>query len=324
MKKKKLLPLFIFLLAPILALGYYFQQPRRVALRIAWVSNPRFRDISQNQLQEILALTQEICRERFKVELAFRRVKRLGVSEYFASYRYALQQDEKTNTHMLPISPESIQPLAESFLASTYRDISTEELHAAVRNQEGVENIDFSKGAENIFVQVARIHIAKMETIKKIICADGQPLIRDDFFNEYMAWTYICEHQNDYDLVITNQLLASAESYYPDIHSSMRGGISSGFTERSPTRLGAAVIVTVFPFLAEYDFFTQARGSDYDSKTANRCIAYLLAHEIGHMLLYRGHHYDHPGCIMRPTPGLKYKEWVAELERNGSCRKAHP
>ena len=49
----------------------------------------------------------------------------------------------------------------------------------------------------------------------------------------------------------------------------------------------------------------------------------VILHEFGHLFKYRGHYYDHPGCVMRPAPGLKYREWVEELIKYGPCRKHH-
>jgi len=295
---------------------------RTVQVRPCLVLNPRFDSITDIEYANILYRTKEICHKHFKVDLRYTRTSKRHITDYFAPYANFIKNDKKVRTNRLPITNESIHKLAWALIDKN-SDTTRDKIIKAVNNQEGAELIDLTDSKEGILRQVAALHINKLIYIKDIICSDNRPLILDDLYNEFMSWDFISEHQNDFDLIITNQPIISAESYAPAIHSSMRGGITSGFSSSSPSKLGGMIIVSTFPMTITTDYFVKARGRHYDEVTKIESIAMIAGHELGHVLEYWGHEYEHPGCIMRPTPGLKYAEWANEINTNGPCKRRH-
>ncbi|HTF99988.1 MAG TPA: hypothetical protein VK654_05320 [Nitrospirota bacterium] len=315
-----LLLLFFFTVAAAAAL--YSAQPRIVPMRVCLVLNPRFDAITDARFEDILKRTGEICLKHFKIKLQYVKTDRCDIAGYFAPHINSLKTDKDVLSNRLAPDRRSIEKLAAS-LVSQNLAASREMILQAVKNQEGVELLNLDDSKDGILRQVAALHLRKLIQIKNLRCADNKPLLKDDLYNEFTSWDYISEHQNDYDLVITNQPIISAESYFPTIHSSMRGGITSGLGGRSPSKIGGMITVSTFPMTSTFDYFVQARGINYDDGTQIETIAMIAGHELGHVLKYWDHVYDHPGCIMRPTPGLKYAEWVDEINRNGPCRRRH-
>jgi len=290
---------------------------------VAWVTNPRFPDLKAEQVEQVLKLLAEAAQERFGRSIKAESVTRLTIERYFEPYTEGIRADPMVLEHMLPAESASIAQLAAGLVAQ-YEKTPTSEIRRAVEDQPEGTRVRLARGRDEAFMDIAEIHIRTLKTIAAIRCqSDGEPLIAGDLYNEYMAWHSIAERQTDYDLVITNQLFASVESYFPCIHQSLRGGIVSGFAPRGPARHGGVLVVGVFPLLAESEFFREARGGDYDDQTVVRSAAYIALHEFGHLLMHRGHQFAHPGCVMRPPPGLRYREWVEELVRNGPCLKEH-
>lgn len=149
---------------------------------------------------------------------------------------------------------------------------------------------------------------------------DGRPIIDDMPYNEWVWWDSLGYGDMSYDIVITNQLVASAEIYDMSVHSSIRGGITAGTTTFSKqARYGSYVYIMVYPMLNDSKMLVELREDEsYTSEQVTSYAAALLTHEIGHQLLHLGHPFGNSKCIMSPTPLLKYREWLEGLDA-GEC-----
>ena len=125
------------------------------------------------------------------------------------------------------------------------------------------------------------------------------------------------------DVILTNQVLASAEYSMNSVHSAIRGGISNGVTTANPSALfKATAIVSTYPMIGSDPGTRKLRGGEaYSDEEAARFAGLVLVHEIGHQLF----HYDHPyavkACVMDPTRLLYFREWENGLSAS-ECRKA--
>jgi hypothetical protein len=118
-----------------------------------------------------------------------------------------------------------------------------------------------------------------------------------------------------YEVIVTNQLIASVEYANNSVHSALRGGITNGFTTPNPqSRYKTTAIVSTYPFIAEDAAIRALRaGESYGRPDALRYAGVLLAHEIGHQLWHLGHPYGRTACVMAPTPLLHFRRWVEGL-----------
>ena len=319
----------LLLAAALLALGAAcpVSATEKLTVRTTWMTNPRLKNITPEQYEAILERSRALALDWLDLDLEFTENETISVHDFFARYLDVLTKDANFAKHRLSWDEQakegSVDALTKAFL-SDFKKETDEEVRAMVENQAEAKRIDLSQDKAGIFRQVAELHIDKLQKIAEIKLEDGEPLLRGDGFNEYMAWTCILRAQNDYDLILSNQLLGSVESLDPSVHSSMRGGVTSGFAEKGPTEFGGSVLIGMFPFISEHERFVKERGENYDPDTEVETIAFMVVHELGHLLQGWGHHYDHPGCVMRPAPGLRYKEWTEEIKANGPCKKEHP
>ncbi len=296
---------------------------RKAEIKVGYVINPRLEKMPDEDFSKMSAQVKKLSMERLDLELVIRKVKAFPISGLIDPYRELILKEKKVREHRLKPDEFSTWDLYAG-LKKTFAKLPDKEIIAAVRNQANAAEIDLSGNRDDIILQIAMLHIRKMKEIQAItVPSDKGSLIRDDLRNEFMAWDFVNERQTDYDLIFTNQLIAGIETYLPDIHTSMRGGINSGFAGRSRGTYGGTVIMTTFPYHNRAAFFTKARGQDYSRDQVIETIAYTTVHELAHLFKYRKHYYDHPGCVMRPPPGLHYLEWINELKKNGRCRKIH-
>jgi len=146
-------------------------------------------------------------------------------------------------------------------------------------------------------------------------------------FHQYVYWDAAIERVRRFDFILTNQILASAESVDASIHTSLRGGITTGFTERSHGLYGGTIILSSYPVSGTDEPLRQMRGGDYGTEEEARILGAYSAHEFGHLLRYWGHPFDHEACVMNPARSLRYREWYDAIEAKTavpSCREPHP
>lgn len=157
--------------------------------------------------------------------------------------------------------------------------------------------------------------------------ADGYPVIgavpgRPDLpLNEWAYWSLMAKRGIETEIILTNQLVASVEYMEVPIHTSLRGGITGGSTEYNPSsRFGSSVWVSLFPYLSEDPQIKELRGGrSYSRDEALRFAGAMLAHELGHQLYHLGHPWSNEACIMRPAEALDFAAWVGKFDAE-HCR----
>ena len=145
---------------------------------------------------------------------------------------------------------------------------------------------------------------------------DGKSVIDDSPQNEYTYWLALSVGAVRHELVLTNQLVASAEYLGNALHSALRGGVSNGFTNSAAfTKSGLTSIVSVYPFIAQDRLTKRLRDGEFPKKSArDEAIAMLVVHELGHQLLGLGHPFENDACVMNPPKVLHFKEWLANID----------
>ena len=174
--------------------------------------------------------------------------------------------------------------------------------------------------------RLAKSHIDGLALLMKMKATDGKPVIDDSPYNEYLFWHALGERAQVHDVIITNQLVASAEYSGVDIHPALRGGLTNGNTSFSrDSTFGTFTWWSTFAFTSsDPAIVSMRRVETYDPLEAARLAGTGAAHELGHMLF----HYEHPfglsACVMSPTPMLRFREWVSKLDAT-TCKAAqHP
>ena len=163
--------------------------------------------------------------------------------------------------------------------------------------------------------------LGRLDTWRSSTARDGEPLIDEKPYNEWVYWDSMGYRDLPFDIVITNQIIASAEYTAQTIHTALRGGLTVGSASYAKSsRYGTYVFFSTFPLAGTGPNLRELGDGDaYDGVEAARLAGAYLAHEIGHQLFHFGHPYGNPACVMHPVSLLKFREWYERLNPT-KCR----
>lgn len=292
-----------------------------LALRVVYARNPRFVDLSEAQLQNILQQTTRLMKLHFAVDVVFETKPSLNVEQLFA----LLPEQVRKQRQSAIVNPQGIDQKEIAQL----RQVLFRQLSSYQGDPQNL--IDYARPyllTNEPVTNLASLSHALVDTMLTRLrywyedrAADGQPIIDGSPYNQWVWWDSLGYGDLSYDVVMTNQLVASLEAYDVAMHSALRGGINGGtMTYSKQGRYGGYVFVSVFAMLNDMDLLASLRDDAHYSDTQiTQYVAATLAHELGHLFF----HYDHPfaasECLMNPTPLLRYRAWYEGLNAE-ACR----
>lgn len=284
-------------------------------LRVANVVNPRFPQLTDEQLQQVLDKTAEMVRQHFGLSVAFTRPKTVSIDEFFDYLSDDIKQERyKDIVKFRQVNENDRSRMAEGIyhrLEDYWQDRELVTDYAKPYLLVPYAGDDLTRLARALVdTLLLRLSYWQNQTAN-----DGRPVIDDKPYNEWVWWDSIGYSNMPYDVVITNQIVASAETYDMSVHSSIRGGITAGTTTFSKRgKYNGYAYIMVYPMLNNSDMLVSLRNDEnYSSEQVTTYAAALLTHELGHLLLHLGHPFGNQNCIMYPTPLLKYREWYQGL-----------
>lgn len=299
----------------VIALPDVSHQP--VRLKVASIINSRFKPLSEIQIKKILLRSQQMVKQYFNIEVEFSDVKTFSIKDIFSHL----------NPHVIAERSNEIANI--NFIDKQARENMQQALFETLSNysENKQQVIDYAqpyllqpeiKQKDFITLSYALVDtlISRLEYWKKQKADDGKPVLDSDGYHEWVWWDSLGYSDLAYDILITNQLVASAEYYAMDVHSSIRGGITAGTTTYNKnTAFNSYAYIMVYPMLNDSDFLTTLRQDEtYTDDQIINYSAALLTHELGHLLLHLGHPFGNKNCIMTPTAMLNYRDWYENLD----------
>ncbi len=293
-----------------------------LTLNVGHVINPRFKSLDPQQLQKILHRSREMVNEFFQLDVHFKLQDSMSVEQFFRYLDAGVVAKKKADIVDLSSVDGSEVRRAEvrermvASIAKTLENYRTNEqqviAYAKPYLVHDLNNNDFTALAEAL----ADTLLKRLAYWRTATAPDGQIILDSSPYSEWVWWDNMGYGEMPYDVVITNQLVASAEQYGMDVHSSLRGGITAGTTTYSQhSQFSAYAYITVYPMLNDNDMLAKLRDDvHYTDAQIIDYAAALLTHEVGHLLLHLGHPFGHSACIMSPTPLLKYRSWYQSLD----------
>ncbi len=289
---------------------------RTITLSVASVVNPRFPELTDTQLQEILHKTTAMTKQHFGLPVSFTKPTSVSIKTFFNYLKDNVKKERQTDiVKFASVSEAEKIKMREGVyktLGLYWNDREVVADYARPYLLTPYEGDDFKQLAKAL-VETLLIRLQYWQNQK---AEDGEPVIDDKPYNEWVWWDSIGYGDMPYDVVITNQIVASAEVYDMSVHSSIRGGITAGTTTYSEqSQFNAYTYIMVYPMLNNSDMLVQLRNDEqYTDEQITAYAAALLTHELGHLLLHLGHPFGNQNCVMSPTPLLKYREWYEGLD----------
>ncbi len=284
-----------------------------VELRVAYLVNPRLPRMDAAQLQALLAATRQAVWEHFGVEVRFTTPREMPIAEAFAAIPPARRARARAEAYDFVAGTGDRARLDQVF---------TDELPAGGPLAEQVAYAQpFAPGlrtgataAEFGHAMVA-LQLQRLAEWRRMPALDGGPAIDGSGYNGYPFWVALGYAGLPYELLLTNQLIASIEYVDPEVHAAVRGGYANGLTTYgSGARYGTVSVWSTFGFSGNGDDLVRWRdGERYTPDEAARLAGVAAAHEIGHQLFHFLHPFGKPACLMDPVPMFAYRAWAARL-----------
>ncbi|TXT25539.1 MAG: hypothetical protein FD131_4554, partial [Rhodocyclaceae bacterium] len=284
-----------------------------IKMRVAYVINPRLPQMDSAQVQLLLEAITKTSREHFGVDLRFDTPVEIPIDAWFGQIpsgtrQQAFQQvyDFKTGKGD-PVRFEKAFVAGLKANADTVADVMQ---YARPYLEAPVQNTYEALGAA-----LAKLQLRRVEQWKSVKALDGGPAMDASPYNEFVMWTYSVLGSRPFELVITNQIIASVEYVAPAAHAALRGGYSNGVTTYNPlARFKTTSIWSTFAFSSEDPWLVQMRGGEsYEPSEAAQLAGIAAAHEIGHQLFHLGHPYANAACLMNPVPLFAFRAWANGL-----------
>ena len=308
------------LAAALLVAGCAHQAPppvpgETVTLKVAYVVNPALPGMSREQLQAVLAVARNGARENFGVEVEFTEPEELPLKIVFDRVTPRQRSDWSELSYDFKGGKGDRARLVRGYAAAFRSDENSLDNQIAFAQPYLLAPVR-EKTYDGFAEAVSATLVARLDQLNTQKVLDASPA------NEVLYWAFIGKLSFPYDVVITNQLIASAEYVGSSVHTAIRGGITNGITTGNPSApRGVTAIVSTYPVIGEDGVTRALRGDEsYSRADGARYAGLLLVHEIGHQLFDLGHAYGKKACVMNPPGMLRFREWAEGLSPK-DCRR---
>ena len=285
-----------------------------IELRVVYLFNPRFPSVSPEEVRAVLDSAADTVKKHFGRAVRFTVPEVRPIETYFQKIDARARARADSFIFDFKRGKGDLRRLRKGFqhdLRETGDDLNAMIAYAQPHLVTPVKGQSY----EALVDALMETQLARLKDLTAQRAADGRPVIDDRPFNEFVYWNLMAAIGVPYEIILTNQLLASVEYSENSVHSAVRGGVTNGVTAGNPaSRYKASAIASVYSFISEDAVIKVLReGETYARRDALRFAGVLLAHEIGHQLWHLGHPYGRRECVMNPTPLLHFKRWVEAL-----------
>lgn len=284
-----------------------------VTLRVVHVINPRLPRMNDGQILILLNAVKETSRQHFGVELTFAPVEELSIAAFFERIPEQRRQQALQHTYDFKTGTGNPQQLADDFGRRLREE--GEPLPPMLRYAKPYLGELSQPSYEALGGALARLQLERIKRWQTVPALDGGPAIDASPYNEYTMWDLAGYGDIPFELVITNQIIASVENIDPSVHTAIRGGYNNGLTTYSrSSRFQTYSVWSTFAFTTDYPWVKEMRnGESLNAAEAARLAGIGAAHELGHQLFHFLHPYDNIACVMNPVPMFSYRAWADKL-----------
>jgi hypothetical protein len=273
-----------------------------ITLRVVRAINPRFYALTEAEIAVVLDQVADLVENHFGLEVRFERREDITIADLFAFIPEPAS--ETALSFIYTLLPPGIAPLelVDSVAAQIETGRNSPEdvaryVQPFIPNASGLE-------IEQLAEAITNVWLLGLRRWRGLRAVDGDRVINSANYHQIALWGLLGYGDIPFDIIITNQLVASAETNLFAPHAAMRGGLTNGFTGFSRSgKFETFAMVSTFPFAIDLgDLNDLGPDRDFDPSNTTRYAASILAHEIGHLLLHLGHPWTNPACAMFPVP----------------------
>ncbi|MCP4752060.1 MAG: hypothetical protein GY866_14285 [Proteobacteria bacterium] len=190
-----------------------------VNLKVAYAVNPRLPQMNDDQLKILLKETQRTVHEPFQANITFSAIHKISIEDLFRYLPEDLIRNQKQAIFDFKNGTGDVSKLTKA-VENGLRGNKSRSLSEMVQyarpylvgevKEESIENL------ASVLVETLLTRIGRW---REISGTDGRPIINDSPYNEWVMWDFLGYGDLPYDIVLTNQLIASVEYYGQSVHS---------------------------------------------------------------------------------------------------------
>lgn len=284
-----------------------------IDLRVSHVINPRLPRMSDAQIALMLEAMAQATHEHFGINVRFAQPVEIPIAQAFAGippkFAELAKRDQYNFRSWFALKSRLASAYARS-LAQAGEPLEDMALFAR-KNRIHLD----AKNFETFGKDAALFQLDRMNQWLQLKAYDGKSVLNDQPFHEYTMWNHLGYGHMPYELVITNQIIASIEYVQPTIHTVIRGGYTNGITSYNPqSRFGSFSVWSTFAFTSnDAEWLNKREGESYSTEESAKLAGLAAVHELGHQLLHLIHPFGQKGCIMDPVPMFAYRAWSVKL-----------
>ena len=294
-----------------------------LSLKMVYVDNPRLEGLQDRQIEILRERIERFAHRELGLNVKIQVSARITVEEVFA------QIPEKRKRIAERYRIDYLAADAAESLAIVYASILNdnpkwrEKLFAEdAPLAERTHHNDVKKSAQVL----ATTHLQRLAKMLSIPNADGTAIGSDTALHEFVYWAAFGYAQNPPDIVVTNQLIASAEKMKLGGIDAVVGGVKPAHAIAAPlATYGMYAYWSMFPMISRDPFLAKLRDEDVLSMDQILDLSALgIVHEMGHVLLHLGHTSDSSGCVMNTLERLRYMKWAKGINHIRCQRSGAP
>lgn len=283
-------------------------------MRVAYLVNDRLPKMTPDQLDALLISIQKTAQEHFGVGIRFSGITEIPIAQAFEGIPRARRDAASVDIYDFKSGTGDLTRLKRDFVKIF-----------AAQSEPLADRIAFAQPYANHLLSdatvaefgaaMADLQLRRLGQWRDIKALDGGNVIDNNPYNEFAMWLALGHSELPFELVLTNQIIASAEYNSVSVHSAIRGGYTNGVTTyNKSSRYGTVSIWSTFAFSGNDDFIVKLRnGERYEPREAAQLAGVAATHEIGHQLFHLAHPFARPACVMSPVPMFAYRAWRDKL-----------
>ncbi len=278
----------------------------KIIISVAYLEDKRLPSVSNNDLRDIISAAQSELRLKFGINnISFKFKKKQNIKIFFRKY---LKKNSKyykeLAKHKLVLFKDKIDyepylPQIISFLRKNWKLLDLKEFVPDNLRNNIKTYQDFTK-------YMFKEYLKKVKKLENLKLKSGKFVIsrKNNDINSYINWLTVMYFQDKYDIVFSNTLIVYDDILAPYPHAVLRYAKVGGSSFESPKRSlfdGTSAMVNLFEMLTPLKYFNpKTTEKNISRKLWNKIIgAFIMAHEMGHMIYLIPDVYDHPkGCLM--------------------------
>ncbi len=298
---------------------------QRVDLKIVYVINSRFTRIEKDTLNELLFEAKNLVAQHFGVSIKFIIHNELDIAHLIGSVpQKVIKRQQEKIYDIRDGSGDRGRLVRTTAIVLSNRSESLDSMIEYVRPY--LTKRAYNNGYHEFAESLVDTLLERIQRWKEVVAEDGKSIIKKNLYNEWAIWDSLGYGDIDYDIILTNQPIISAEYYGADIHSAIRGGMTVGtMTYSKNSRYKAFIFLSTYPFTDNNSFTIKLRGGDiYTRKEIAKFAGASLAHEIGHLIFHFGHPFNVNACVMNPVRMLNFKSWYRQLNPHQCTIQSQP